>query len=111
MGASLHELDINSILEKDAIVMLWVIDSMLPDALAFAKSWGLDFRTVGFYWTKERVSGKEHMALETTLAQIRSSAGFFAGARGFRAFRPLLGDGCTLRSEAIAKSQKNFMNA
>lgn len=61
MGASLHELDINSILEKDAIVMLWVIDSMLPEALALAKSWGLDFRTVGFYWTKERLSGKEHM--------------------------------------------------
>lgn len=61
MDDALYELDIKPILEKDAVVMLWVIDSMLPEAMELVKKWGLDFRTVGFYWTKERPSGAEHM--------------------------------------------------
>lgn len=61
MGASLHDVNIGDILEKDAIVLLWVIDSMLPEAMKIVESWNLQFRTVAFYWTKERPSGKEHM--------------------------------------------------
>ena len=61
MGALLRDIDINSILEKDAIVFLWVIDSMLPEAMQLTKEWNLTFRTVGFYWTKHRISGAEHM--------------------------------------------------
>lgn len=56
-------LPIKKILAPDAVVILWVIDSMLPQALRCIESWGLEFKTVGFYWTKVRPSGKEHMGL------------------------------------------------
>ena len=56
-------LPIKNILEPNAVVLLWVIDSMLPQAMRCLDQWGLSFRTVGFYWTKVRPSGKEHIGM------------------------------------------------
>lgn len=50
-----------AILAKDAVVILWVIDSMLPQAMELVKAWNLKFVTVGLYWTKHKPSGKEHL--------------------------------------------------
>ena len=60
---AMGQLDICSILKPDAVVLLWVTDSMLPQALQLVDHWGLTFKTVGFYWTKTRLSGKEHIGL------------------------------------------------
>lgn len=53
--------DICSLLTPDAVVLLWVIDPMLPHAMRIVDTWGLKYATVGFYWTKYRPSGAEHI--------------------------------------------------
>lgn len=61
--AQLATLPIGNILAPNAVVMLWVIDSMLPQAMQCLTAWGLTYKTVGIYWTKVRPSGREHMGL------------------------------------------------
>ena len=61
--AQLAALPVGDILAPNAVVMLWVIDSMLPQAMQCLTAWGLQFKTVGIYWTKVRPSGREHMGL------------------------------------------------
>lgn len=61
--ADLARLPIGNVLAPDAVVLLWVIDPMLPQAMRCLEAWGLQFRTVGFYWTKSRPSGKDHVGL------------------------------------------------
>ena len=31
---------------------MWVVSTMLPDALKIMEAWGFKYRTVGFYWIK-----------------------------------------------------------
>lgn len=57
----IKELPIFDLLQKDAVVLLWVTDPLLYQAMEVVKSWGLSFKTVAFYWTKSKPSGKEHM--------------------------------------------------
>lgn len=61
--AEIAALPIGDLLAPNAVVMLWVVDSMLPDAMQCLTAWGLTYKTVGIYWTKERPSGREHMGL------------------------------------------------
>jgi N6-adenosine-specific RNA methylase IME4 len=57
----LKTLPISDALDKDAVVLLWVTDPLLHQAMEVVKSWNLTFKTVCFYWTKAKPSGKEHM--------------------------------------------------
>ncbi|MHB8994583.1 MAG: MT-A70 family methyltransferase [Armatimonadota bacterium] len=46
----------------DCVLLMWVVDWLTPrmtDQLLTA--WGFDYKTVGFYWTKCKPSGAEHM--------------------------------------------------
>ena len=37
---------------RDAVLLLWAIDPMLPEALETMRAWGFTFKTVGFCWAK-----------------------------------------------------------
>ena len=37
---------------EDSIIFLWVVQSMLPEALSLMNVWGFEFRTVAFCWIK-----------------------------------------------------------
>src|SRR3990167_10634174 len=39
--------------DKDSVLFLWAIDPMLPQALEVIRSWGFEYKTVGFYWVKQ----------------------------------------------------------
>lgn len=56
----LKRLDVPSIMARDAYMGLWVIDSMLPEALELARAWGLRFSSVLFYWAKTRKASNAH---------------------------------------------------
>lgn len=60
-GDWIASLPITRLLADDAVVLLWVTDPMIPLALRCLDAWGLKYKTVGFYWTKEKPSGKEHI--------------------------------------------------
>ncbi|MEQ8605157.1 MAG: MT-A70 family methyltransferase [Marivibrio sp.] len=48
----LAQLPVMDLARPDALVALWVIDSMLPEGLALLEEWGFRFVTVGFTWVK-----------------------------------------------------------
>jgi N6-adenosine-specific RNA methylase IME4 len=37
---------------EDAVLFLWVVQPMLPEALRVIDAWGFTYRTVAFYWVK-----------------------------------------------------------
>lgn len=39
---------------RDALLMLWVVDPLLPRAIEIGTAWGFEYKTVGFYWAKTR---------------------------------------------------------
>lgn len=41
----------------DCVLLLWVVDPMIPQALSLGAAWGFTYKTVGFYWTKLRREG------------------------------------------------------
>lgn len=38
----------------DCVLFLWAVDPMLPQAIEVGRAWGFTYKTVGFYWAKER---------------------------------------------------------
>ena len=46
------ELPVGEFAAKDAVLFLWVIDSMLPEGLQLVKAWGFKYKCVGFVWAK-----------------------------------------------------------
>ncbi|NBO56365.1 MAG: DNA methyltransferase [Actinobacteria bacterium] len=57
----LCDVPVSSILNANAVVCLWVIDPMLPQAMRVIEAWGLNYKTVGWYWVKHKPSGREHL--------------------------------------------------
>lgn len=50
---NIYDLPVKSICDDDCILFLWVIDSMLPQALEVIKRWGFKYKTVAFTWVKQ----------------------------------------------------------
>lgn len=46
------ELPVAEMCAEDAALFLWVVQPMLPEALAVMNRWGFSFRTVAFVWVK-----------------------------------------------------------
>ncbi len=49
-------LPIGELMAADAVLFLWVVQSMLPEGLRVLEAWGFGFKTVGFIWIKMRRS-------------------------------------------------------
>ncbi len=49
-------LDVGTI-APNAVLLMWVIDPMLPDAMKVLDAWGFTYKTVGFYWAKLNKAG------------------------------------------------------
>lgn len=39
---------------RDCVLLMWVVDPLLPEAIEVGKAWGFKYKTVGFTWAKER---------------------------------------------------------
>ena len=46
------ELPVKDISMDDSVLFMWVVQSMLPEALKVMEAWGFTFRTVAFCWIK-----------------------------------------------------------
>lgn len=53
----LMELPIQDLMAKDCAVFMWIIDTHLPQGLKLLEAWGLEYKTVGFYWAKTNKDG------------------------------------------------------
>ncbi len=50
--AALQALPVAQASARDAALFLWVVQPMLPEALALIDAWGFTFKTVAFCWVK-----------------------------------------------------------
>ena len=46
-------LPVDRISDNDCVLLMWVVDPMLPEALEVIKAWGFKYKTVGFTWAKQ----------------------------------------------------------
>ena len=47
------KLPVDRISDNDCVLLMWVVDPMLPEALEVIKAWGFKYKTVGFTWAKQ----------------------------------------------------------
>ena len=55
--SEIKALPVADVAGRDCILLMWVIDPMLPQAMEVLEAWGFTYKTVGFYWTKRTKSG------------------------------------------------------
>lgn len=56
-------LPVGDLAAKDCVLILWVVDCMIPEALSVGESWGFKFKTSGLTWLKTRADGQPAMGL------------------------------------------------
>ena len=49
----IYELPIKNIVDDTAILFLWATSPLVPEAIFTMKSWGFNYKTVGFVWIKK----------------------------------------------------------
>lgn len=74
-------LPVKNIVDENAILFLWCIDSRIPILTTLMKSWGFEFKTTGFVWNK---IAKTTNGVNATIGKYtRKSCEFcFIGTRG-----------------------------
>lgn len=59
--ADIKKLPVGNLATSHCALFMWAIDPMLPQAIAVGEAWGFTFKTVAFYWAKERrVTSERH---------------------------------------------------
>lgn len=54
-------LPVGNLATTDCVLFMWVIDPLLPEAIEVGRAWGFTYKTVAFYWAKERrVTSERH---------------------------------------------------
>ncbi len=51
----LASLPVADVAHADCALFMWVVDSHLPDALALMAAWGFAYKTIAFWWGKQRL--------------------------------------------------------
>lgn len=61
----IKQLPVANVARPDCVLFLWTVDAMIPQTLAVGEAWGFKFKTVAFYWAKQRrVTSKRHLLHE-----------------------------------------------
>lgn len=47
-------LPVRDLAARDCVLLMWTTDSMLPASIEVGAAWGFTYKTVAFYWVKER---------------------------------------------------------
>ena len=48
----IENLPVANLADKDCVLLMWVVDAMLDQAIGIIKAWGFKYKTVGFTWAK-----------------------------------------------------------
>ncbi len=57
------ELPVVDIAAPNAALLMWVVDSHFPEALALGKAWGFEFKTCAFIWVKTAKDGEPRISM------------------------------------------------
>lgn len=52
-------LPVQSIAEKNAVLLLWACNPLMPEALEVIEAWGFRFKTIAWVWVKTTTTGKK----------------------------------------------------
>jgi len=55
--ADIKRVDLASITEDDCVLLMWVADPFIKQAMEVVEAWGFTYKTVGFYWIKTGSDG------------------------------------------------------
>lgn len=69
----IKDMPITTLAKPDSVLLLWAIDTMIPQALEVMAAWGFTYKTVGFYWAK---LNNKNLTLEQAVSKRLS---FFMG--------------------------------
>lgn len=47
-------LPVSDVAARDCLLFMWAVDPLLPAAFEVGRAWGFEYKTVGFYWAKQR---------------------------------------------------------
>ena len=56
-------LPVESMADDDCVLLLWIVDAQMQEALDTIKAWGFEYKTVAFTWAKETKHGKDHFGV------------------------------------------------
>jgi|SRR6185312_2550332 len=59
--SDIKALPVPELAAPDAVLFLWAIWPMMPQALEVMAAWGFTFKTVGFTWAKQTKHGRWHI--------------------------------------------------
>lgn len=59
----LRKLPVQTLAAPDCVLLIWIIDTLLPQGLDLIKTWGFTYKTVGFTWVKANLDGSYFMGL------------------------------------------------
>lgn len=54
--SELRELPLGDCMAKDSVLLMWVVDSHLKQAITLGESWGFTYKTIAFNWCKTQIS-------------------------------------------------------
>lgn len=57
--AAIRALPVADLAAPDAVLFLWAVAPMLPEAMAVIDAWGFIYKTVGFTWAKTTLDGEK----------------------------------------------------
>lgn len=59
----IEALPVQTLARRDCVLIMWVVDCMIPEALAVGSAWGFKYKTTAFTWTKTTKSGAPAVGL------------------------------------------------
>ena len=62
----IKELPVQSIADKDCVLLMWCTDPLLNRQIEVISAWGFEYKTVGFYWVKQNKNKQKSTYLKGT---------------------------------------------
>lgn len=59
----LKALSVAEVAASDCVLVMWVLDAMVPQALALGQAWGFSYRTLGPVWVKDRRGKRPNLSM------------------------------------------------
>ncbi len=98
--ADICALPVKDITAKDAVLFMWVVQPMLPEALEVIKAWGFTYKTVGYVWVKIK-GGQDRLFYAGE--DVRKGLGYHTRAGCEQCWIAVKGDGYDRLSQGEAQ--------
>lgn len=102
----IKRLPVADIATDDAVLFLWVVQSMLPEAVEVIRAWQFEFKTVGFFWVKMPQSWTDtpsQLTLMPPRIKPRLGLGYHTRSGAEQCWLAVRGKGYKRQSKSVAQ--------